>query len=297
MSDFLARLALRATDATANTAVRPRPLGRFESPAEPRAAAVFDAGDDQPAPWPAPPRHLDDAPATTPPVRPARPSAAPPAAGLVAPPAVSPRTLPIAAAVAPSHRAPSTATPSDTAAPSPVAGPRPAAISPPPAAAHYLRDLLPRAARVAPPGERPPAADAAAGQPWPRPAADPVAPFTALRPTRDAGDAAVAPPRPLPGHVVARPPATPGQLAAPPAVAPGLSPALLAQLRAALHPGPDERPLPSAQPPPPAPVVHVHIGRVELRAAPPPRPSAPARPGPTLPTVDDYLRRRNGERS
>jgi hypothetical protein len=49
MSDFLARLALRATDTAA--AVHPRPLGRFEPAAEPRAAISHDAGD-APASWP-----------------------------------------------------------------------------------------------------------------------------------------------------------------------------------------------------------------------------------------------------
>ena len=59
MSDFLTRLALRATDTAA--AVRPRPLGRFETAAEPRAPAGFDSGDAPPGPWPAPPRQSDDA--------------------------------------------------------------------------------------------------------------------------------------------------------------------------------------------------------------------------------------------
>ena len=131
----------------------------------------------------------------------------------------------------------------------------------------------------------------------PRPAAIPGVPFVSPRPAPVADDATVvAPPRPV-GQLPARPTAAPVFLAASPTVAPSLPPGLLAQLRAAVHPGPDERPLPTAQPPAPAPVVHVHIGRVEVRAAPPPRPSAPARSAPPLPTVDDYLRRRHGERS
>lgn len=72
---------------------------------------------------------------------------------------------------------------------------------------------------------------------------------------------------------------------------------VLAQLRAVLRPGPDE---PSTrvlwdEAAPPAPVIHVHIGRVEVRAAPPPpRPVRQSRPAPALQTIDDYLRRRNG---
>ncbi len=67
MSDFLARLALRATDTAA--AVHPRPLGRFEPAAEPRAAISHDAGD-APASWPTPPRRPENAPAVAQPLAP-----------------------------------------------------------------------------------------------------------------------------------------------------------------------------------------------------------------------------------
>ena len=315
MSDFLARLALRATDTAA--AVHPRPLGRFEPAAEPRAAIGHDAGD-APASWPTPPRRPENAPAVAQPLAPLpRPSATPPAVRLAAPLSVAPRTPPtVAADPSPPRRTPPARPPAPIperphtpAPPAVVFSPPPAVVRPPSAAPHPLRDLLPRAVHPAPladrptdarpalPGERSPAARPADGRPGPRPTALPGVPFVAPRLTLVAGDTtAQQPPRPM-GQFPTRPPAAPAFLTASPTVAPSVPPAILAQLRAAVHPGPDERPLPTAQPPAPVPVVHVHIGRVEVRAAPPPRPSAPARPAPPLPTVDDYLRRRNGERS
>jgi hypothetical protein len=42
------------------------------------------------------------------------------------------------------------------------------------------------------------------------------------------------------------------------------------------------------------PTIQVHIGRIEVRATPPsPSPEKP-RPQPSLTSLDDYLRQRNG---
>jgi len=60
-----------------------------------------------------------------------------------------------------------------------------------------------------------------------------------------------------------------------------------------------ERRADGTPPPPAAPVVHVTIGRVDVRArfVPPPPPAA-SRPAPSAPglSLDEYLRRRNGDR-
>ena len=51
---------------------------------------------------------------------------------------------------------------------------------------------------------------------------------------------------------------------------------------------------PALRPDEPAPVIQVTIGRVEVRATPPPSPASARRPpAPAVPTLDEYLRRRN----
>jgi hypothetical protein len=54
---------------------------------------------------------------------------------------------------------------------------------------------------------------------------------------------------------------------------------------------------PATSPPesPPEPSIQVTIGRIEVRATPPPRPSREPARAPVL-GLDDYMRRRNGER-
>ncbi|MFO7539813.1 MAG: hypothetical protein R6X32_17380 [Chloroflexota bacterium] len=44
----------------------------------------------------------------------------------------------------------------------------------------------------------------------------------------------------------------------------------------------------------PAPTIQVHIGRIEVRATPPPPSPKKSRPQPSLTSLDDYLRQRNG---
>ncbi len=320
MSDFLARLALRATDTTA--AIRPRPLGRFEPAADPRAATGFDAAD----------LHVPDNQTAI--------SAPPPSLPVDAPPPLATR-----------RHAPSVPRPASDAADSAI-GER--ATTPSPSRRGLGRGAATRLAPLAahPATEAANSVTAQATTPSPsgrglgrgaatRPACEPTDSATKAQGRRGAREQGRNPlpsgkelvnryaPRTASELVTRRsslvtaepatrhsPPATPSASEAADSAARPLPSAtrhsslvtrhspldlpahLLAHLRAALHPGPDERPLPTAQPPAPAPVVHVHIGRVELRAAPPPpRPSAPARPAPALATVDDYLRRRNGERS
>jgi hypothetical protein len=53
---------------------------------------------------------------------------------------------------------------------------------------------------------------------------------------------------------------------------------------------------PPVEPPQPTPpTIHVTIGRIEVRATPPP-PSPRQRPAPAVMSLDDYLKRREGER-
>jgi hypothetical protein len=49
----------------------------------------------------------------------------------------------------------------------------------------------------------------------------------------------------------------------------------------------------SAQAPPPAPTIHVTIGRVEVRATAPAVPASKPRPAPQTTSLDDYLRQRS----
>jgi hypothetical protein len=52
-------------------------------------------------------------------------------------------------------------------------------------------------------------------------------------------------------------------------------------------------------PDPPAPAIHIHIGRVEVRATmPPPSPASPGQAGQQAPrlSLDDYLRAQNGDK-
>jgi hypothetical protein len=51
-------------------------------------------------------------------------------------------------------------------------------------------------------------------------------------------------------------------------------------------------------PAPAAPIIHVTIGRIEVRATAPQAAAAPARraSAPAVMTLDEYLRRRDGER-
>jgi hypothetical protein len=71
----------------------------------------------------------------------------------------------------------------------------------------------------------------------------------------------------------------------------------MARLRVAMHrdSSPPRQPK-AAHETPPRPVISVHIGRIELRAIPP-APPAPgrSRPRPAVQSLDDYLRRRNGQ--
>jgi hypothetical protein len=56
----------------------------------------------------------------------------------------------------------------------------------------------------------------------------------------------------------------------------------------------DSGPLPlSVQAPPPAPTIHVTIGRVEVRATTPAVPASKPRPAPRTMSLDDYLRQRS----
>lgn len=61
---------------------------------------------------------------------------------------------------------------------------------------------------------------------------------------------------------------------------------------------PQSAPLPAAGLPPPETVIHIHIGRVEIRAAPTAAlaPERPARRPTTVVTLEEYLKQRNEER-
>ncbi len=96
--------------------------------------------------------------------------------------------------------------------------------------------------------------------------------------------------RPTPPQVVASDvqPAAPARVIAQPqvAVAAAARPAALDAAAGKLN---------AQQEPPPAPTIHVTIGRIEVRATPAPSSALPSRPkpAPTM-SLDDYLRQRNG---
>ena len=77
-----------------------------------------------------------------------------------------------------------------------------------------------------------------------------------------------------------------------------VNPQTMARLRVELRQAsPPARQANEVREAPPPPVVVVHIGRIEVRAAPPtPAPHQPQpRPRPAVQSLDDYLRRRNGQ--
>lgn len=96
--------------------------------------------------------------------------------------------------------------------------------------------------------------------------------------------------------LVPKPPASPGSADEPrmPAAAPLESPQDAHRTRST---APTAPPAAQAEPVAGAPVtVEVHIGRIEVRAAPPPAPRRAVTARPAI-SLDDYLRRRAGEKT
>jgi hypothetical protein len=166
---------------------------------------------------------------------------------------------------------------------------RPAAAPPTPAAPY----LMPAPAEPSTPVERrslQPAIELPQ-QPVAAPAV-PAPAASAVLPSKPVRERTAPPATPLPARVPNAGPLVEGRPALP-------SPMAFVQPASVHTPlAPQSAPLSISAPNPPQPIIHVSIGRVEVRAAAPApaRPAGESRSRPTVMTLDEYLRSSEGRR-
>ncbi|MEP0546752.1 MAG: hypothetical protein ABJF88_07465 [Rhodothermales bacterium] len=293
MATHLHTLLARSTGTA--SAIRPRRLARFESPADasPDALGETEAGAKAPrsaAPDAAPatpraaqPSVPDAAPGAVPPTPPVPPVAAVlrEAEGRAGEPASVPRDLSLAADARPADPLPEPERPRVSPRPSTLPRVAPSAST---SEATTSAEPVPARTAPAPSSVQPPARAASpiADRPERPPHVEPPLPVVSMVSVEEAS---------LPGAHVPVPPRTAADASAPSVSAP-----MLRKSAPASEIPWSPRAAGSRDAAAEAPTVHVHIGRIEVRAVPPPTPvrAARERPTPAL-TLDDYLSGRQAD--